>query len=79
MNLLWFLLKVIISGIPSNIWVGIGRMKSKKNLFSLAPLHNEGCSLPGQKFKKYYKKETVGIINKNAEVTFNNLPQDLYA
>ena len=42
-------------------------------------LYNKEGSLPDQKFKKYYKKETVGIINKNAEATFNNLPQDLYA
>jgi len=42
-------------------------------------LYNKEGSLPDQKFKKYYKKETVGIINKNAEVTFNNLPPGLYA
>ena len=27
--------------IPSNIWVGIGRMKSKKILFPLAPLYKK--------------------------------------
>ena len=45
----------------------------------IVALYNKEGSLPDQKFKKYYKKETVGIINKNAEVTFNNLPQGLYA
>jgi len=42
-------------------------------------LYNKEGSLPDQKFKEYYKKENVGIINKNAEVTFNNLPPGLYA
>ena len=42
-------------------------------------LYNKEGSLPDQKFKKYYKKENVGIINKKAEVTFNNLPQGVYA
>jgi len=42
-------------------------------------LYNKEGSLPDQKFKEYYKKENVGIINKNAEVTFNNLPAGLYA
>ena len=42
-------------------------------------LYNKEGSLPDQKFKKYSKKENAGIINENAEVTFNNLPQGVYA
>ncbi|TXE20297.1 DUF2141 domain-containing protein [Psychroserpens burtonensis] len=42
-------------------------------------LYNKDGSISDQKFKKYYRKENVSIIDKKAEVTFNNLPQSLYA
>jgi uncharacterized protein (DUF2141 family) len=42
-------------------------------------LYNKEGSIPDQKLKKYYRKENSPIINKKAEVTFNNLPHGLYA
>ena len=35
--------------IPSNIWVGIGRMKSKKILFPLAPLYKRKASVTNKR------------------------------
>ncbi|WP_142786129.1 DUF2141 domain-containing protein [Changchengzhania lutea] len=42
-------------------------------------LYNKGGSIPDQKFRKYYRKESASIIDKKSEFTFNNLPQGVYA
>lgn len=42
-------------------------------------MYNKDGSIPDQKFKKYYRKEIASIVNEKSEITFNNLPQDLYA
>lgn len=45
----------------------------------IVALYNKDGLIPDQKLKKYYKKESINIIHNKAEVTFNNLPQGLYA
>ncbi|TLP70644.1 DUF2141 domain-containing protein [Maribacter sp. ACAM166] len=42
-------------------------------------IYNKDGSIPDQKFKKYYRKESASIVNNKSEITFNNLPQGLYA
>lgn len=42
-------------------------------------LYNKDGSIPDQKFNNYYRKETISIIDKKAEITFNNLPRGRYA
>ena len=42
-------------------------------------LYNKDGSIPDQKFKKYYRMESVSIMDKKAIVTFNNLPHGIYA
>ncbi len=42
-------------------------------------LYNKDGSIPDQKFRKYYRKENASIIDRKAEVTFNNLPHGSYA
>jgi uncharacterized protein (DUF2141 family) len=42
-------------------------------------LYNYEGSIPDQKFKKYYRKENANIVDNKSEITFNNLPQGLYA
>ncbi|GAL74535.1 FAD-dependent pyridine nucleotide-disulphide oxidoreductase [Nonlabens ulvanivorans] len=50
--------------IPSNIWVGIGRMKSKEILFPLAPLYRKKTSL-------FYKPKQSPFILKVILKKFN--------
>ena len=42
-------------------------------------IYNKDGSIPDQKFKKYYRKESASIVDNKSEITFNNLPQGLYA
>jgi len=42
-------------------------------------LYNKEGSIPDQKFRKYYRKSNASIIDRKSEITFNNLPQGVYA
>lgn len=42
-------------------------------------IYNKDGSIPDQKFKKYYRKESASIVDNKSEITFNNLPKGLYA
>lgn len=42
-------------------------------------LYNKKGSIPDEKLKNFYKKESVSIVDEKSEVTFNNLPKGLYA
>ncbi|MBJ7881402.1 DUF2141 domain-containing protein [Gelidibacter salicanalis] len=42
-------------------------------------LYNKKGSIPDQKFRNYYRKESVRIINTKSEIKFNNLSQGFYA
>lgn len=42
-------------------------------------IYNKDGSIPDQKFKKFYRKQNAHIVNNKSEITFNNLPEGLYA
>ena len=66
---------------PENLYsltVTVNNLRNSDGTMIFA-LYNENGSIPDQKFKKYYRKETVRIVGKKSEITFNNLPQGLYA
>ena len=64
---------------PENLYsltVTVNNLRNSDGTMIFA-LYNENGSIPDQKFKKYYRKETVRIVGKKSEITFNNLPQGL--
>jgi uncharacterized protein (DUF2141 family) len=42
-------------------------------------IYNKEGSIPDEKYKKYYKKDTVAIYNNSVTITFNDLPKGKYA
>jgi len=53
-------------------------LRNSKGVVQFA-LYNKEGSIPDEKYKKYYKIDSVAINDKSATITFNGLPKGRYA
>jgi uncharacterized protein (DUF2141 family) len=56
----------------------VNNLRNSKGIVHFAIYNKEG-SIPDEKYKKYYKKDTAAIYNNTATITFNDLPKGKYA
>lgn len=61
-----------------SLTIKTNELESSKGTVIFA-LYNKDGSIPDQKLSNYYRKETIRIADKKAEITFNNLPRGRYA
>ncbi len=61
-----------------SLTITVNDLRNSKGVVQFAIYNKEG-SIPDEKYKKYYKKDTVVIYNNTATITFNDLPKGTYA
>jgi len=61
-----------------SLTITVKDLRNSKGVVQFAIYNKEG-SIPDEKYKKYYKKDSVAINNQTATITFNDLPIGRYA
>jgi len=61
-----------------SLTITVNDLRNSKGIVQFAIYNKEG-SIPDEKYKKYYKRDTVAIYNNTATITFNDLPKGTYA
>lgn len=61
-----------------SLTVKVNDLRNSKGVI-LFMLYNKEGSIPDEKLKKYYKKESAAILKNSSSATFYNLPKGNYA
>ena len=61
-----------------SLTINVKDLRNSKGEVQFAIYNKEG-SIPDEKYKKYYKKDTATINNNTSTITFSNLPKGKYA
>jgi len=61
-----------------SLTITVKDLRNSKGVIQFAIYNKEG-SIPDEKYKKYYKKDSVVINDQTATITFNDLPKGRYA
>ncbi|MFK5913828.1 MAG: DUF2141 domain-containing protein [Woeseiaceae bacterium] len=61
-----------------SLTVKVEGLRNSEGMVQFA-LYNKDDSIPDEKYKKYYKKQTVNINNGSSYTIFNDLPKGRYA
>lgn len=61
-----------------DLTITVENLRNSKGILQFS-IYNSKGSIPDEKFKQYYKKHAVIIINNTAQYTFSNLPKGYYA
>ena len=61
-----------------SLTVTVKDLRNSKGVVQFAIYNKEG-SIPDEKYKKYYKKDSVAINDQTATITFSDLPKGKYA
>lgn len=61
-----------------SLTVKVEGLRNSQGMVQFA-LYNKDDTIPDEQYKKYYKKQTVKIINGSSYTVFNNLPKGRYA
>jgi len=61
-----------------SLTITVKDLRNSKGVVQFAIYNKEG-SIPDEKYKKYFKKESVAINDQTATITFSDLPKGRYA
>lgn len=61
-----------------SLTVKVAGLENSKGAMVFA-LYNKDGSIPDQKFRNYYRKQSTNIVKNKSEIKFINLPQGVYA
>jgi len=61
-----------------SLTITVKDLRNSKGVVQFSIYNKEG-SIPDEKYKKYYKKDSVAINDQTATITFNDLPKGRYA
>lgn len=61
-----------------SLTITVKDLRNSKGVVQFA-IYNKDGTIPDEKYKKYYRKDSVAISNNTATITFNDLPKGKYA
>ena len=61
-----------------SLTITVKDLRNSKGVVQFSIYNKEG-SIPDEKYKKYYKKDSIAINDRTATITFNGLPKGRYA